>query len=106
MANFIDLDGSFKSLTDTLQNRLSWPFSEAVMKRWLGAMGHAAAIARDASAWSALSDNDARYDELVSDLDSATRALASASSQEDERLIRALAQTEQALDSLDSLLER
>ncbi len=107
MTTVDDLDGSFKSLTDTLHNRLSPFFDEAVSAAWLGAIGHAAAIGRDVAAWQALPEDlgDAG-DRVVAAIDTAARHLASASTAGDAPILAALAEVEAALGLVDDLLGR
>lgn len=103
---FDDLDGSFKSLSDTLQNRLSPYFSARVSEQWLGALGHASAIARDTAAWNALPADLSDADAVTEQLDRAARLLASAAAGTDDAILAALNQVEAALGALDAYLAR
>ena len=106
MSSFDDLDGAFKSLSDTLQNRLSPYFSEAVSAAWLGELAHAAAIARETAEWNALPVLLPDADGLVAQIDSSARAVASADIADDKAIIAALAKVTQALALLETYLDR
>jgi hypothetical protein len=102
VANFSDVDGAFKSLTDTLQNRLSPFFEQQVSEAWLGALGHASAIARETLAWNALPESSPDYFAVAGALDGAARKLASAAVS--QAIITALREVEASLSRLDGLL--
>jgi hypothetical protein len=104
MDHFSDVDGAFKSLSDTLQNRLSPFFDQTVSEAWLGALGHASAIARNVAAWNNLPESSQRFVPVASDLDRAARRLASASGGSDTGIIDALENVENALEGLETLL--
>ena len=99
-----ELQGSFGSLLDTLQNRMDPFFPPNLLSRWLGAIGRAAAIARNSAGWNALPDQDRRYSALVGQLDDATRALVMADYTKIPSLEAALGQVEAALAALDAIV--
>ncbi len=104
MTIFADIDGSFGSLMDTLQNRFSPLYSVAVSTQWLAALGHASAIARETTAWNALPPENPSYTDIVAALDAAARGLASSANANDADILTALSSVEAALAKLDVVL--
>lgn len=104
MADKRQVQGSFGSLLDTLQNRLDPFFPPNLLGRWLGAIGRAASIGRNTQAWMALPDQDARYAGLITEIDGATRALVMADYTNEPSLNEALDEVEQALAALEAIL--
>ena len=102
MTAFSDVDGAFKSLTDTLQNRLSPFFEEGVSETWLGAIAYASAIARQTDKWNGLPESSESFTEVATALDRAARRLASAVVQ--AAILSALAEVKRALTELEGLL--
>lgn len=99
-----ELSGSFGSLSDTLQARLSPYFDVAVSGAWLGVLAEVGSIARDTGAWDALADDVPGVDAVVAAMDAATRAIASLKLFEATTALPALKQCATALGMLDAIL--
>lgn len=104
MADFFDLDGAFKSLTDTLQNRLNPLFDEKVSEHWLGTIGHAIIVGRRVADWNSLPGGSSLYQRLTQILDGSARCLANALSGKNATILAALGYVETALGEFQELL--
>lgn len=106
MAAYDDLDGAFKTLFDTLQNRLSPFFSRSVSQAWLGAIQHGGAIARNVNGWRRVPDPFPDNANIIGALEAAARSLAAAVTGTDDDILAALREGESALAALDQFLVR
>lgn len=102
MATKQKLIGSFGSLSDSLAFRFNPASPPDVSSRWLGAMARTAAIAHRSADWTALPNESSDYDGIIAQLDDATHAIVSAST--DAERLDALEQANEALGDLSTIL--
>ena len=104
MTGFTELDGSFRSLNDTLQHRLTIAYSQPVHDAWLGTLAHAAAIARAKERWDAMPDEDSRYAGVTTVLDAAAHQVSLTDGADDATLLTAINGANAALAALAGLV--